>query len=455
MLPNPFDLMGERNQYVSEESLRSSNGRVVSSTNRPPPRDLNVYTGSEDSFVSGASVNFSMCNTYQQSQWQGVPLGYTDSNGIPYVMEPNSGRKWSSQLLDDFRGAFKNNAKWELKDIYNHIVEFSGDQGGSRFLQDKLKSANCDEKDRVFQEILPNAVPLMKDFYGNYVLQKMFEHGNLSHKAALVDSMRGHVFELSTQAYACRVVQKALGCILVEQQASLMQEVDGKVMDCIKCENGNHVIQVAIEQVPLKHIPFVVKAIQHEIRYLSMHKYGCRIIQRLLEFAKDDAKFWLVPELHRCAGILIGDQFGNYVLANIIEKGDAMDRDRVIEVVRRSLVQYSKEKFASHVVEKCIRFGTDQHRRHFIEAFCALGDLGTDQLEPLIRDNYANYVLQCLLECLQGDDYFRFCRLLDPALQRARFPWPSKQAENVASKMETYYYRQQQAFRLRPTTGMT
>ena len=312
----------------------------------------------------------------------------------------------------------------------------------SRFLQDKLKTANSEEKDQVFQEILPNAIQLMKDVFGNYVLQKFFEHGDQTQKTALVNKMRGHMFDLSTQTYACRVVQKALAHILVEHQVDLMRELDGKIMDCIKCENGNHVIQVAIEQVPLEHIPFMVNAVRPEVEYLARHKYGCRVIQRLLEHAKEDVLFWLIPKLHECSNALIADQFGNYVPAHIVEKGSDQDRSRVIEVVKANLIDYSTQKFSSHVVEKCIRFGTPQSRIQFMQIFITPNERGQDPLEHLIRDLFANYVIQALMESLEPPDYLSFCQFVNPALQRAQNSGPSKQLDNVAKKMQNFYYHQ-------------
>jgi hypothetical protein len=88
------------------------------------------------------------------------------------------------------------------------VVEFSGDQHGSRFIQQKLETANSDEKDQLFREIEPNAIQLMKDVFGNYVIQKFFEHGNQVQKKGLAAQMKGKVVDLSVQMYACRVVQK-------------------------------------------------------------------------------------------------------------------------------------------------------------------------------------------------------------------------------------------------------
>ena len=57
-----------------------------------------------------------------------------------------------------------------LQDIFGFVVEFSSDQHGSRFIQQKLESATSEEKQRLFDEIVPdNTLQLIQDVFGNYV----------------------------------------------------------------------------------------------------------------------------------------------------------------------------------------------------------------------------------------------------------------------------------------------
>lgn len=145
----------------------------------------------------------------------GIPIhpGYATLN-IPVRnardQDPTKGVR--SVLLDEFRQS--KSKRYDLKDIYNHLVEFSGDQHGSRFIQQKLETANSDEKDQVFAEIEPNAIQLMKDVFGNYVIQKLFEFGSQVQKKILAEKMKGKVVDLSVQVYACRVVQKVCAIML-------------------------------------------------------------------------------------------------------------------------------------------------------------------------------------------------------------------------------------------------
>lgn len=137
-----------------------------------------------------------------------LPPGYPGTVPIQPFQTTDPGRERRSTVLNDFRNRQRNRQQFTLSQIYGHIVEFSGDQQGSRFVQSQIDSANSDEKDRIFREIEPNAVQLMKDLFGNYVIQKFFDHGSQVQKSILADKMKGRMVDMSMQMYSCRVVQK-------------------------------------------------------------------------------------------------------------------------------------------------------------------------------------------------------------------------------------------------------
>lgn len=304
-----------------------------------------------------------------------------------------------STKLYDFKNAGKNNKRWELSDIFDHIAEFAGDQYGSRFIQTKLETANSDEKERVFREIEPNAIPLMTDVFGNYVIQKFFDHGHQDHKKMLANKMRGQVLNLSLQMYGCRVVQKALEHILVEQQGALVGELENHVLKCVKDQNGNHVIQKAIERCSPETIGFIYQAFLGQVQHLSLHPYGCRVIQRCLERPEwFPSKPRILAELHDSMQQgMIADQYGNYVVQHVVQKGSLMDKNHVFRIVLQGLEGYSKHKFASNVVEKCIEHSDDMWRRDVVNILTAADQRrseGDTTLVSMIKDNFGNYVIR-------------------------------------------------------------
>lgn len=332
---------------------------------------------------------------------------YGASNAAPATRTPREqdpSKSVRSFLLEEFRQSNKSSKRYELKDIYNHVVEFSGDQHGSRFIQQKLETANSDEKEQVFREIEPNAIQLMKDVFGNYVVQKFFEHGNQVQKKVLAEKMKGKVIDLSVQVYACRVVQKALEHVLVEQQAELTKELESDILRVIRDQNGNHVVQKIIELVPRQYIDFIMDALRGQVTGLASHTYGCRVIQRMLEYGTEADKLEIMTELHSSAQILITDQYGNYVAQHVIQNGKPEDRDRLIQLVMAQLLTLSKHKFASNVVEKCIEHGTPAQRSAIRVQLTTVGSDGTSPLQQMMRDQYGNYVIQKLLGQLDGVD---------------------------------------------------
>ncbi|KAG0170012.1 mRNA binding protein puf3 [Apophysomyces sp. BC1034] len=306
-----------------------------------------------------------------------------------------------SPLLEEFRS--NKSKKYELKDIVDHVVEFSGDQHGSRFIQQKLETANSEDKQTVFDEILPNCLQLMTDVFGNYVIQKLFEHGNQAQKTVLAKQMEGHILSLSLQMYGCRVVQKALEHVLTAQQATLIRELDGSVLKCVKDQNGNHVVQKAIERVPSQHIQFIIDTFHGQVYHLATHPYGCRVIQRMFEHCPEDQTIRLLEELHRSTSQLVQDQYGNYVIQHILEHGNPEDKAQIISKIRGHILQLSKHKFASNVVEKCVAYGGKEDRQALIEEVLLTRADGSYPLMSMMKDQYANYVVQKMLDVVNGD----------------------------------------------------
>ncbi|CAK9135643.1 unnamed protein product [Ilex paraguariensis] len=304
------------------------------------------------------------------------------AGGVMGSWHSEAGRNMDESFLSSLLDEFKSNKTkcFELSQIAGHVVEFSADQYGSRFIQQKLETATADEKSMVFHEIMPQALSLMTDVFGNYVIQKFFEHGSASQIRELADQLTGHVLTLSLQMYGCRVIQKAIEVVDLDQQTKMVAELDGHVMRCVRDQNGNHVIQKCIECIPEDAIQFIVSTFYDQVVTLSTHPYGCRVIQRVLEHCSDPKTEDIVMnEIFQCICMLAQDQYGNYVVQHVLEHGKPHERTAIINELMGQIVQMSQQKFASNVVEKCLTFGTLEERQTLVNEM--LGS--TDENEPL------------------------------------------------------------------------
>jgi len=180
----------------------------------------------------------------------------------------------------------------------------------------------------------------------------------------------------------------------VGQQIAIISELKRHVLRCVRDQHGNHVIQKIVELVPFEHIQPIADAFVGQAHQLASHPYGCRVVQRLLECSRDPAKSNMLQELHAYAPSLITDQYGNYVIQNVVEHGQARDRDRIFAVIKSNLVAYSRQKFASNVVEKCLTYCREEQRREVMHMLCAKNAIGECALHLLVRDSFGNYVIR-------------------------------------------------------------
>lgn len=153
-------------------------------------------------------------------------------------------------------------------------------------------------------------------------------------------------------------------------------------------------MQKAIERVPSKYIQFIIEAFRGKVEALAVHPYGCRVIQRILEFCKPHDQANILKELHDGSEMLISDQYGNYVIQHVIQHGALEDQNKIQSLVSEKLLKFSKHKFASNVVERCIIFGTEEQRRHMVSLLISSNINGTNPLQLMMKDQFGNYVIR-------------------------------------------------------------
>ena len=67
--------------------------------------------------------------------------------------------------------------------------------------------------------------------------------------------------------YGCRVIQKALESIPLDQQKWIIAELEESVLKCVKDQNGNHVVQKCIETVEPSCLQFIIEAFKGQVGY--------------------------------------------------------------------------------------------------------------------------------------------------------------------------------------------
>ena len=161
-------------------------------------------------------------------------------------------------------------------------------------------------------------------------------------------------------------------------------------------------------------------------------------------------KVSVLADIHKTIKSLVSDQYGNYVVQHLIERGEPTDRRCIIARIHGCLLDLSRHKFASNVVEKCVQHGSAADRQAFLNEVLAPQPTSDDPdaafpLLLMMRDQFANYVVQKMLDLLdarQRDTLLERIKPHLPALRRYTY------GKHILAKIDRLLQTQLQQARL-------
>lgn len=186
-----------------------------------------------------------------------------------------------------------------------------------------------------------------------------------------------------------------------------------------------------------QELQFILDAFKNKVLKLSCHPYGCRVVQRLLEHCLNCQTESLLQELLVHTEQLLQDQYGNYVVQHVLDHGEALHKSRIVTAVSGRVVMLSQHKFASNVVEKCVSNATCAERSCLIKEICEDdSDSVCSSLAVMIKDQYANYVVQKMIDTAGDEDLSVLMSKIRSHISTLhKFAY----GKHILAKLEAYY----------------
>jgi len=195
-----------------------------------------------------------------------------------------------------------------------------------------------------------------------YVDNDKLEEIGADKTSALLESCMNQVRELSKSARYSRLVQHAFQLADEQGQARLVSELKTRVIEITMDAHSNHVLQRAIAVMRPGAVRFVLdELLQHSagVCDLAKHRYGCRVLERIIEHFPPQDIADLVSSLLANARSLLGHPFGNFIMQHILEHGEkAQQRHLVATICRTSedLLWVAKHQHACGVLDKALSY---------------------------------------------------------------------------------------------------
>merc|ERR1712151_1088157 len=120
---------------------------------------------------------------------------------------------------------------------------------------------------------------------------------------------------------------------------------------------ANFVLQKAISMNRSSASQYVIDEIMSSHRGViraSDHKYGCRVIQRLLEHCRRDQTDPLIDEIIASAADVSKSQYGIYVICHILEKGNEHHRHQLLKLIIANCLDLASVTYGRAVLSKVL-----------------------------------------------------------------------------------------------------
>ena len=278
------------------------------------------------------------------------------------------------------------------------LVTMAKDRVGSRSLQQRIEDSGNDEKILIFNALYPSLKELVADQAANFVVQKLCDIKDDDLQNRLLQFFLANIEKVVEQPNSCRVLQKFIECTSIANVEQVFLAVKSNLLNLCLSQNGNHIVQRFIEKLP-QHTNDIIDCVIPHLVHLAEDNCGCRVVQRLFEKYDVDTLAPLVDEVLKYSAELATNQYGNYVVQNILEAKRPEHISKLVKNFNGQFYLFSMHKFASNVVEKVIRSAQAKEQSIiFSEIIGSEGHYNEERIRTMIIDQFGNYVMQRIIE---------------------------------------------------------
>jgi hypothetical protein len=163
--------------------------------------------------------------------------------------------------------------------VGTHCVDVGTHRHGCCVLQRCIDHASGDQKAWLIRQISNNAITLVQDPFGNYVVQYILDLNETIYTEPLVAMFQGRVGQLSRQKFSSNVIEKCLRCASEASKDMLVDEMlqPSELDRLLRDSFANYVIQTALDFASPAMKARLIDAIRPILPAIRTTPYGRRI----------------------------------------------------------------------------------------------------------------------------------------------------------------------------------
>ncbi|XP_024959803.1 putative pumilio homolog 8, chloroplastic [Cynara cardunculus var. scolymus] len=288
-----------------------------------------------------------------------------------------------------------------LKDIRGLICLVAKGQEGCQFLQTKCEEGKPEDIEMIFSEIKDHIREFMVDASMNYLAQKLFKVCNerqMTHIVVSVITDDANLTSICLNSHGTRAMQKLIELLSTAEQRSLIVSALRRItVTLTKNTNGHHVIQHCLKSFHVDEVQPILNVVADNCLDIATDKSGCCVLQQCVLHANGVSKERLLTEIIANALHLAEHPYGNYVVQHILGMQIPGVTADILQRLSGNFVTLAMNKYASNVVEKCLKDAPDDQSIPIIREI-----INSQNFLSVIQHPYGNYVAQSALQTAKG-----------------------------------------------------
>lgn len=246
-----------------------------------------------------------------------------------------------------------------LRFFLSNIKTVIDHPNGCRVLQKFIESTSKENILTIFEAVKGNLLDLCLSQNGNHIVQRFIE--SLPEKIGdMIAVTKPNLVRLAVDNCGCRVVQRLFDKYKVNDLGPLVTEVLKNAAELATNQYGNYVVQHILEARRREDVSALVAAFKGHFYEFSIHKFASNVIEKCIRGATEEERIVIFTEIIGEEGmwederiaVMVGDQFGNYVMQRIIEYGTEAQQDAIYDVVYDEFDNLYGINYAKHVIAR-------------------------------------------------------------------------------------------------------
>ena len=274
---------------------------------------------------------------------------------------------------------------------------------GSKYLQNILQTSPPKDLEvaLVTKIICANYKEIMCDYYGNYFLQKFFPFCNHHQRIDILISIKSDFINIANDICG----NHSLQCLISLQNTNEEKEIiklytQNNLKDLCLGGNSSHVITKIIKFFQESERQYINTFVIENLIELCIDPNGICVIKEFIYNMKSDNYIKLVLSMfEKETRKLTFNQFGNYVVQEVIRFYGYNYCKNIINNLIINLVEFSLSKFSSNVIDFLVQYLSKKQFWEFCNILRIIF-LEEKNFKEMIKNKFSIYVIENCLDLL-------------------------------------------------------